>query len=327
MTDRHLLLLAPAANRVYAEQAPRLLAAEVAALCPEVTVEATTRAGVDYLLLSGPLDLDALARSSAALALFGESGSLLEPVALPHLDVFEDDLVTIQRYPGKTNEQFTRLLLNLTLAAVRRDAPYSILDPLCGRGTTLLTGWTLGHDVAGVEQDGSAIEQLRAFLSTYLRRKRIKHQVSLDPLRRDGRTLGRRLEATATVEGRSLSLGVLPGDAADSARLWGKRTFDAVVADAPYGVVHGAHDSAHRGGGRHRSPEALLADALPVWAGQLRTGGALGLAWNTLSLPRERLAALVTAAGLTVLDDAPYAGLEHRVDSSILRDVVVATKG
>ena len=322
MTDRHLLLLAPAANRVYADQAPRLLAAEVAALCPGVTVEPTSRAGVDYLLLSGSLDLDMLARSSAALALFAESGSLLEPVELPRSDVFDDDLVTIQRYPGKTNEQFTRLLVNLTLAAVRREAPYSILDPLSGRGTTLLAGWTLGHDVAGVEQDEKAIEQLRAYLSTYLRRKRIKHAVSLDPVRREGRSLGRRLDATATLAGRSLSLGVLPGDAADSARLWGKRTFDAVVTDAPYGVVHGAHDS----GGRHRSPEALLEAALPVWAGQLRTGGALGLAWNTLSLPRERLVALVCGAGLSVLDGGPYSGLEHRVDSSIHRDVVVATK-
>lgn len=323
MTDRHLLLLAPAANRVYADQAPRLLAAEVAALSPGVTVEPTTRAGVDYLLLSGSLDLDSLARSSGALALFAEAGPLLEPVALPHADVFDDDLVTIQRYPGKTNEQFTRLLVNLTLAAVRRDPPYAILDPLCGRGTTLLTGWTLGHDAFGVEQDEKAIEQLRAFLSTYLRRKRIKHSVSLDPVRREGRTLGRRLEASVTLPGRTINLGVLPGDAADSARLWGKRTFDAVVADAPYGVVHGAHDA----GGRHRSPEALLEDALPVWAGQVRSGGALGLAWNTLSLPRERLVPLVSAAGLTVLDDAPYVGLEHRVDSSIHRDVVVATKG
>jgi hypothetical protein len=323
MTDRHLLLLAPAANRVYADQAPRLLAAEVTALCPELTVEPTTRAGVDYLSLTGPADLDSLSRCSAALALFAESGSLLDPVELPRTDVFADDLVTIQRYPGKTNEQFTRLLVNLTLAAVSREAPYSILDPLCGRGTTLLTGWTLGHDVAGVEQDDKAIEQLRGFLSTYLRRKRIKHAVTLDPVRREGRNLGRRLDATATADGRSLSLGVLPGDAADSARLWGKRTFDAVVADAPYGVVHGAH----QGDGRHRSPEALLSAALPVWAGQLRSGGALGLAWNTLSLPRERLVSLVAAAGLTVLDEAPYAGLEHRVDSSILRDVVVATKG
>ncbi len=326
MTDRHLLLLAPAANRVYADQAPRLLAAEVAALCPEVAVEPVTRAGVDYLALSGDLDLSALGRSSAALALFAETGALLDPVELPRSDAFDDDLVTIQRYPGKTNEQFTRLLMNLTLSAVRRDPPYVILDPLCGRGTTLLTGWTLGHDAAGVEQDEKAIEQLRAFLSTYLRRKRIKHQVSLDPLRRDGRNLGRRLEATATVDDRARSLTVLPGDAADSARLWGKRTFDAIVADAPYGVVHGSHDSARHGGGRHRSPEALLEAALPVWAGQLRSGGALGLSWNTLSLPRERLLELVSAAGLTVLDDPPYAGLEHRVDSSILRDVLVATK-
>ena len=295
MTDRHLLLLAPAANRVYADQAPRLLAAEVAALCPGVTVEPTAVAGVDYLSLVGPLDLTALGRSSAALALFAESGSLLEPVELPRTDLFDDDLVTIQRYPGKTNEQFTRLLLNLTLSAVRRDPPYSILDPLCGRGTTLLTGWTLGLDVAGVEQDEKAIEQLRAFLSTYLRRKRVKHGVSLDPLRRDGRNLGRRLEATVTLPGRPLSLGVLPGDAADSARLWGKRTFDAVVADAPYGVVHGAHDRS----GRHRSPEALLAVhpegyLRSLQAMSARGGGALFL--DTI-LNDASWAAAVGAAG------------------------------
>ena len=32
-------------------------------------------------------------------------------------DRFDDDLLTIPKYPGKTNEQFTRLLLNVTLAS------------------------------------------------------------------------------------------------------------------------------------------------------------------------------------------------------------------
>jgi tRNA G10 N-methylase Trm11 len=85
--------------------------------------------------------------------------------------------VTIPKYPGKTNEQFTRLLINVTLASVRRSSggPVSILDPLCGRGTTLSTAMILGHNAAGVEAEPKALEAYAAFLRTYWRRKRLKH--------------------------------------------------------------------------------------------------------------------------------------------------------
>ena len=77
-------------------------------------------------------------------------------------------------------------------------------------------------------------------------------------------------------------------------------------------------------------PEAaasgLLADAIPVWASQLRSGGALGMSWNTLGTPRERLAELLTAAGLVVRDDGPWRHFSHRVDSSVHRDVIVAVR-
>ncbi len=317
----HLLLLAPSANRVYAEAAPRLVAAEVTALCPGLEVPETRVAGVDYLALSGPVDPAAVGRASAALALFATEGDLLRPVPLPRTDLFPDDLVSIQKYAGKTNEHLTRLVLNLTLAAVSRPGPWTVLDPMCGRGTTLLTAWTLGHDAAGVERDEAAIEQLRGFLTTYLKRARLRHQVRMDRVRRDGIVLGKRLDVTASVS-RELSLSVMPGDAAESRQLWGKRTCDAFVTDAPYGVVHGAH----AGGTRRRSPADLLAAALPGWAEQLRSGGALGIAWNTLGLPRDDLAELVSGVGLVPRLEAPYDALAHRVDSSIVRDVLVATK-
>jgi hypothetical protein len=59
---------------------------------------------------------------------------------------------------------------------------------------------------------------------------------------------------------------------------------------------------------------------------QLKTGGALGLSWNAISLHRERLLELVAAAGLEPLDFGPYRDFEHRVDSSIRRDIVVGIK-
>ena len=70
----------------------------------------------------------------------------------------------------------------------------------------------------------------------------------------------------------------------------------------------------------------LLAEALPVWAGLLKPGGALGLAWNRLHLSPDRLAEIATSAGLWPLRDGPYASFAHRVDSSVHRDVFVARR-
>jgi hypothetical protein len=58
----------------------------------------------------------------------------------------------------------------------------------------------------------------------------------------------------------------------------------------------------------------------------MRPGAALGISWNTFVARREDAAATLTAAGLTVLDDGPYARLRHRVDQAITRDILIAVK-
>lgn len=335
----HVILLAPSSNRVYAGSAEFLVAAELAVLLggggPEVRVEPVQIAGVGYLSLDTD-ELDDRTRSavselSALFALFRRDGEQLTPVPVRRPDLFGDDLVSIPKYPGKTNEQFTRLLLNVALASVERSAgqPRSVLDPLCGRGTTLSTGLILGHDVYGVDADLKAIEAYAAYLRTYLRRHRLKHSAEISPVRRDGKSIGRRLDVEVTPEtsGRTLRLTAFSGDTRQSAALYGKRRFDAVVTDAPYGVVHGSQtDVRGLSGQRDRSPAALLAEALGVWAGQLKPGGALGLSWNTLGLTRERLTALASDAGLVPRNDGAYSRFRHRVDSSISRDIFVAVK-
>ncbi|GAA3608918.1 TRM11 family SAM-dependent methyltransferase [Microlunatus ginsengisoli] len=351
----YAILLAPASNRVYAGESGELVAAELSVLLSAVDrdpgpIRPLELAGVGYLALDLPPDpvVDReLGRASAVLAAYEQVGDLLRPVPIERPDRFDDDLVTIPKYPGKTNEQFTRLLVNVTLAARRapRLGPASILDPMSGRGTTLSTAWILGHHGYGVESDPKAVEAQAAFLRTYLRRKRIKHRLTTTPVRRDGRSLGRRLDAEvqppqagpggadSTHGGPALELTVFTGDTRDTAFLYGKRTFDAVVTDAPYGIVHG---SAHRESGasaragkhgkasRDRSAADLLAEAIPIWAGLLRPGGALGLSWNTYGLRREDLADIARRAGLEPQDGDPYLRFGHRVDASIHRDVFVA---
>lgn len=333
---RYLMLLSPSANRVYTAATPQLAAAELSACAPWASaIAATSLAGVDYLGFEAAglahLELASLSRHSTSLALFETvDGDLLRAVEVPETHVLDEDLVTIPKYQGKTNEHFTELLLNVTLAQVDpgRKAPLDVLDPLAGRGTTLLTAWRAGHNGFGVETDDKAFEAMAAFLKTWLRRKRLKHSADVTPVRRDGRSLGRRFDATLklgeTVPGApDLAMTVFTGDTQDSAKLFGKKRFDAIVTDAPYGVVHGSHQP---GGPRTRTPEALLREALPVWAGQLRAGGAIGLSWNTLTMPRESLLAMLVTAGLTPLEGQTWAGFAHRVDSSIRRDLVVAVK-
>jgi hypothetical protein len=330
--------MSPGANRVFAGCAPRLGAAELTLTADFARdVEPTRVAGVDYVgfATDSPLDaagVNAVARQSGALALFVRRGDLLAPVELPDPFTLGDNLVTIMKYPGKTNEQFTQLLVNLTLARVAprqasdKQIRLAVLDPLAGRGTTLLTAWRLGCDGFGVEADERAVEALAAFLTTYLRRGRLHHTAGTTPVRREGRTLGRRFDATFDVDRPAvapLRLTVFTGDTRDSAKLYGKRRFDAVVADAPYGVVHGARRT---DSGRDRSPAQLLREALPVWASQLRPGGAMGLSWNTYGFARDDLLTLMRYAGLEPMTGGAWDDLAHRVDSSIVRDVAVAVK-
>jgi tRNA G10 N-methylase Trm11 len=252
-------------------------------------------------------------------------------VAVPRAERFDDDLVTIQKYVGKTNEQFTRLLLNVTVAASTRagllaTGGLAVLDPMCGRGTTLNQALLTGHDAAGIEIDGKDVEAYAAFLRTWLERKRLKHRASFGPVRRSGVTLGRRFSAEFATSKAAFAAGevrrveVVHADAVRAEDFFPPASFDVVVADAPYGVQH-----ANRSGGRRtaRSPMQLLQDALPAWVRLLRPGGAVGLSWNTLVAPRAELVGVLAAAGLQPLDEGAYRELEHRVDQAIVRDVVV----
>jgi SAM-dependent methyltransferase len=329
----YALLVAPSSNRVYAGEAARLTLAELSAFgeavlsSPPRKLDRLELGGVEYVgfQTEAPLndrDLAYLSRVSTAYALFEVDGDWLRPVRLAPLDRYQDDLVTIPKYPGKTNEQFTQLLLNVTVLASQRarrllDDRLVVLDPLCGRGTTLNQALRYGYDAIGIESDGSHVDAYSAFLRTWLRRKRLKHKVELHPVRHDGRRVARRLTATlaptreAHRAGDIQQLTVLHADTARARELLRPGCCDVIVTDAPYGVVHGS------------GAAELLAAAVPGWAELLRRGGALGISFNTHTTDRGELADRLTATGLTV---APDRGLTHWVDQGITRDLVVAVK-
>ncbi len=341
---RYALLVLPAVNRVYAEASVRLTTAELevfnrGALGGRLSgIAEAVIGGVPYVTFEadalGEDDAAHLANLSSIYALFRRDGLLLEPVGLRPLDAFDDDLLTIQKYPGKTNEQFTKLLLNVTLLSsgfadrmlTRR---FSVLDPLCGRGTTLNQALMYGFDSAGIDLDQRDFDSYATFIRTWLKNKRLKHDAQLTRVRREHRQVARRLDVAVgrTKEsykaGDALSLTYVNADTTAALEFYRRRTFDLVVADAPYGVQHGSRTA----GGLARGPLDLLAAAAPVWAELLRPGGAIGIAWNTRVARRADAAAVLASAGLEPLDSGPYLDFAHRVDQSIMRDVLVARRG
>lgn len=339
---RYLLLTAPAANRVYADKAADMVAAELtvlgrAALGRELTVEPDTVAGVDYLALDtdelSDSDLAFLGLTSAFLALFEQEGQLLRPIAVPSPERYPSDLLTILKYQGKTNEQFTRLVLNVTAASTAHpervlNRGLRVLDPVCGRGTTLNQALMYGLDTVGVDVDSKDFQLYSAFLTTWLKDRRFKHTASTTPVRRDKSVLAKKYEVTFAEDkadyaaGRTQTLTFFNGDTLRTKELVRPGTVDVVVADLPYGVQHGSRGP----NGLIRSPLDLLTAALPGWAATLRPGGAIGLAWNVRVAPRADVASALERAGLTVLGGPGYDDFAHKVDRSITRDVVVARK-
>jgi SAM-dependent methyltransferase len=333
---RYALLLTPGANRVYGRSAPALGRAELAVLnefglggrLSDLGEERL--GGVTYLTFASSAlesdDIAVLSNLSGLFAVFERDGSdLLRPLDLAPLDRWDDDLITIQRYGGKTNEQFTKLLVNLAVVVghggdgLRLARPeLRIVDPLCGRGTTLNQAVMYGFDAAGIDNDRRDIDAYLTFFATWLKNKRIKHHVERQKLRTT-------ITMAATKAEQSQALGqrvvVIADDTNRAVDHLGRNSADAIVADLPYGVQHGSRV----GAGLSRRPLDLLTGALPVWRALLKPGSAMVLAWNTRTMERDAFRGALVDAGFEPVgaDDGRFS---HQVDSAITRDLMIARR-
>lgn len=333
------------ANRVFAGQVPDLLAAELAVLDAGLTASrhprtsATTIGGVDYLAAEvdgdpyGPAELGVLSNLATMHALFTVEGELLRPQPVHPLQRHDDDLVTIQRYAGKTNEVFTHLLVNLALAASSTGWPgvlggerLRLLDPVCGRGTTLNRAVLYGIDAVGLDVDQRDVEAYEAFFVGWCKDKRLKHEVDRARLRKGRDVPATRCTVTFgsgkdSAEHRTVQ--IINDDTVRAGEHLKRRSIDLLVCDLPYGVQHGARPA---GGQLERGPAALLQEALPVWTELLRPGAGVAMAWNRRTMGRDELAELVRTAGLEPVPVGGDDAFLHRVDRAITRDVLVARR-
>ena len=143
------VLLWPHANARYFESVKTLAASELTVMLRALDENAEVRHcemnGLPLLTFDVREFDDRMRRLmsllSCAYAVFEVRGEALLPLMPGGPQRFGGDLSGNLKYKGKTNENFTGMLLNLAVFssdfAGKFDQPISILDPMCGRGTTL----------------------------------------------------------------------------------------------------------------------------------------------------------------------------------------------
>jgi hypothetical protein len=250
----------------------------------------------------------------------GITGPFLRPIEPAATSFVPLEMAEIRRYKGKTNELFTRVLLNMAVFAGAYREEFTghlrILDPLSGGGTTLFLALAAGYDVFGIEHNRQDVESTEVFVRQYFHSEHIPFK----ELDEKGRKAGRRYQFEVGPRDDKRYLVLVHGEtvqAGDHLReVPGGPRVHAVVGDLPYGIQH------------FDEVNALLQQALPAWERLLLPGGTLALAWNATRIERAALIQLVeTRTKLRVRNDPPYTQLEHTVDRVIKkRDILVAVK-
>jgi RMKL-like, methyltransferase domain len=243
-------------------------------------------------------------------------GPLLRPIPATYPFFVSPDIAAIRRYKGKTNELFTQFLCNMAKYASdfsdRSWQTLRLLDPLCGGGTTLFVGLSLGCHVAGIEHNRTDVETTAAFIKQYCRENRIAATLKEERLKRLV-SARRWIFTIGKDDGRQCLL--VHGDAAQTKELVaGFGRPQLIVTDLPYGI-------------QHSGPLAqLLSACLPAWAAILEPGGCIAFAWDATRTSRAEMIDLVQAAApLQVVQQPPYDRVAHRVDRVIKRrDIIVA---
>ena len=338
------LLLNPGHNRVYykASQQMSLAEFEITAQkmeCSVNEVKGELIAGVYYLTFTcenelSEKDLDKIAGLSFVFALFRMEGETLIPVLIPKADLTDVNLSSMLKYTGKTNEIFTRMMINVAVSSCKMAEPerINLLDPIAGKGTTLFEGITMGYDASGIEIGDKAAAESYHYLKKYLEIERIKHKANPHKQKEADKKftcmhyeidLGKTKDAFKKHEEQHWHL--VCGNSLYADHYFGKNKFHILVGDLPYGVQHG-NVTAEKQSSFTRNPKELVKACLPAWKKVLKTGGVIVLSWNTHVLPKAQLAEVFEEAGFEVLLEGPYDKFMHRVDNSIMRDIIVARK-
>ncbi len=309
------LLISPLTKGAYFNDALAVARAELQWVTGISEAELLRFGQMDFLVVDTTLDvLPALARLSFVQGLFEFANGRFIPIEQSANFLLHEDFVFGSKYKGKTNETLTQLLINLGLAGQTQkpDAPLKLLDPMCGRGTTLLWALRYGIDSRGLEQDPKSVSEFRSSIRKWCKLHRQSHRLT------DGFIGSANKQSVGkfyNIEIEDKTLRAVVGNAAEVPHYFKAEKFNLLVCDLPYGIQY-------LGPKNTRNPIDVIADCAVAWAGCLKKDGVMVLAFNQYMPKRSELTSLFIEQGLIDLGFSA----SHRMSESIVRDVLVMKK-
>ena len=311
------LLISPRAKSAYFNDLVEVAKAELGWLIgSDKTVTYKKIGAMEFLEVESDEDqLSALSQLSFVYGIFEYQNEQLIPLAIEPAFNLHEDFVFGAKFKGKTNELLTQLLINVGLHSIeyKNIADVKLLDPMCGRATTLLWGMRYGMKTKGIEQDAKALADIRLNVKKWSKIHRQKHQF------KDGFVGGKSTKGNngkfIEFEANDTSMRVITGDSTEAATLLKNERFHLIVTDLPYGVQHFTTNQT-------RNPIAVLQGCAKDWIESLKPGGVMVLAFNRNIPRRKELIAVFTEHGLKPMAfTAP-----HQMSESIIRDIVILKK-
>jgi len=330
------MLLWPHANARYQTESARLAHAELTIMlrhiCPDAVVADGMRADMNIIEFETPAPLteaqiSRIAGHSLMYVLFELHGDMLKPVCGRSEAYLGADLPGILKYKGKTNEQFTEMVINTALYssafADKAGERLRFMDPMCSRGTSLFLALNRGWDAEGTDISAPDIRELHQFFKRYLEYHRVKHSYekrsftvkNSKPVSAHEFVLANTSEAYKA--GDTARIRYAECDCGKITACFGKNRYHIIVSDLPYGVQHSAGKE---------SFEALLRRVMPVWRDALQPGGAVALSFNSNTIKPAMLRDVMAASGLTVMQGGEYDGFSHWVEQAVTRDIVIGVR-
>lgn len=334
------ILRYPHQNTRYFDATKHLLVGELAVITSALNINIENQG---YTLINGielycfemseadEKTLKALHQISSNFILFEINGDLLKPLNTSKSSYFKTDLSSILKYSGKTNEDFTAMMINVgvfsSAFAGEFDQPLQILDPMCGRGTTLYQGLTMGYNVSGVEINSKDCEEIDKYMKRYLKYHKYKHEATHQTIiiNKQKKGIKYTIETADTTENYKQKdrrkIQFASGNTLDVNDYYKKDAFHVIATDIPYGVQHSGTSKS-----KPVDMLELLEKAAVAWHKVLKKGGTVVIAYNNFTLKHESLQEVFEKAGYQVLRDAPYDGFEHWVEQAVNRDIFIARK-
>ena len=336
---RYALLIQSHANVQYRQCLGKLACREAAALLSslglnECIVSEERIAGEDFVVLDAPeltqKQLQVLGSHSGICLMALWDGERLLPLERPKPDFLPESLPYVLKFKGKTNPDFTRMMIHCARGASAfgfGGEALTLYDPMCGKGTTLFCAALEGIHSVGTDLEGAGLREAGEYLERSLKMNRVKHQLQEKSFTlkegRSARAWDYRMarDSEAAKCGNQVELMMAESDFRDAGCFLKRESVHLIVSDLPYGVQHAPKERK-----RLSSLEQLAKDAFSACTPLLKIGGVMAFSFNLHTLSKDKMAVWAQESGLKVLDTFPYEDFSHWVEQAVTRDILFCRK-